>query len=50
MSSARRGMIAPMTNAPKISAMPIVSVAYADSSTPAKIAVIHATGTRPASS
>ena len=50
VSPAWRGMIAPITKAPKISAIPISSVVNADSSTPAKIATIHAPGTRPASS
>ena len=45
-----RGMTVPMMKAPKISAMPISSVVKADSSTIAKIAAIHVTGTRPASS
>ena len=43
-------MIAPITKAPKISAMPICSVVNAESRTPAKIATIHVPGTRPASS
>ena len=40
----------PMMNAPKITAMPISSVANADSRMPAKIATIQPPGTRPASS
>jgi hypothetical protein len=39
-----------MAKAPKISAIPMVSVVQAASRTPAKIAVTHPTGTRPASS
>lgn len=50
VSPACRGITAPITNAPKITAMPISSVTKADTSTPAKIAAIHAPGTRPASS
>ena len=50
VSPAWRGMTRPITNAPKISAMPISSVAYADRSTPAKIAATQPPGTRPASS
>ncbi len=50
LSPAWRGIAIPITNAPKITAIPIVSVAIADSSTPAKMTVIHVPGTRPASS
>ena len=50
VSSAWRGMIRPITKAPKISAMPISSVVYADRSTPAKISATQPPGTRPASS
>ena len=45
-----RGMTVPAMKPPKISAIPISSVVKAASSTIAKIAVIHVTGTRPASS
>ena len=50
VSPAWRGMTVPAMKAPKISAMPISSVVNAASRTIAKIAVIHVTGTRPASS
>ena len=45
-----RGITVPAMKPPKISAMPISSVVKAASRTIAKIAVIHVTGTRPASS
>ncbi len=45
-----RGMIRPITKAPKMSATPISWVAQADRSTPAKISAIQPPGTRPASS
>ena len=48
--SARRGMIRPMTKAPKMAAIPMRWEANADSSTPTKIAAIQPPGTCPASS
>ena len=42
-----RGMIMPMMKAPKMNAMLIVSVTYADSSTPTMIAANQTGGMRP---
>ena len=48
--SARRGMIRPMTKAPKMAAMPMRWEANDDSSTPTKMAATQPPGTCPASS
>ena len=50
VSPAWRGMIMPITKAPKISAMPISSVAKAERRIPAKIAATQPLGIVPASS
>ncbi len=47
VSRALRGMIIPMMNAPKMTAIPISSVMNAEIRTPAKIAATHPAGTRP---